>query len=234
MKKSLLNSGLLWERLLSYSEDPERLHLWAEDVDGFYTLKLVDAQKLPKVKMQKSLARYRKGDHYVIEAEAFEEFTKPFSWDKLKDYFEPERLKEGNFPKEWLEHFYENVLAHLTTLEEEDWKETLKEMQQRGLISPQGIKVNAAFKGFIFDLLVAKPSSLRELELKIHFHANALKEYYAEHNRALQKMNQSTYVQEDKNDAQQLKKITRAGEQTHPTVEDKELIDLLDDLTEKE
>ncbi len=229
-----MDTKKIFNHLLSCQEDLESLQLSSQDIKLFYKLKWLDTKKLSLQNLLAKAQVYQVQSLYYFDETQFYFLFNPITSDKYKKYFDPLQLKIGHFDEKWLEEFYQNVVRHLALVDELGWEEILLELKRLQCLTPEGVEVNKIFQEYIFEILVKRPSPMRELELKMQLGKQECEKYLGQLKSRGIVNTKSTYVIKDDQSvsSQGLKGITQAGEILTPHTSDEELLEILDDLEE--
>lgn len=227
------STELIWERLISYEDQMEFLHLDDQEVRALHTLGLVDKETYEMDAWLAAISRFKfTSSGYRFDSFEFLSLKRYFKPARIRPYFKPLAIKSGLYDRKWLEELYDHVIKYLAYVDENDWEEVKIELVEMGCIKPDGVHVNKMFKYYFYEILIKRPSTLRQFELKLHFTLSELKAYFAKHFTALQNVFRSKFVQNSKFISSQegLQKLTQAGPHQHPNVDDDDLLDFIDEM----
>lgn len=136
--------------------------LWATLYDhGF-----VDPRRLPKERWMDILKQLPQEEgHYALGKDHLEKIAQFLYAGPIKRPFDPQRLKDGLRPTQWVQDMYQKVLKFETDIKQAEWNLLVREEINLNFLEKGQYNFDQDFKDFLAILLEERASPLRKLEV---------------------------------------------------------------------
>jgi hypothetical protein len=130
---------------------------------------LADVRRVPLQRWLAAFEHFPKNqDQYIINRDSAKSIESLLYKGPIKKPFDPESLKEGPRPAEWLNELYKKVLRFETVLQEQEWRNLVQNKIRQRYFQKDQFIISQESKEFLEAVIEHKSSALRRLELWVH------------------------------------------------------------------
>jgi hypothetical protein len=159
---------LIWSRFSPTDNETVRLATPA-CLEELHHYGIADNKRVPLGQWTAAFAKFKPGKGgYLLTLQDLEKLKPLFYSANIRKPFDPNRLKEGPRPLNWLTEIYQKVLRFETNLTVEEWKIVAQEKINPSFVKGDQIFYNKELRKLLQEIVDTDASPLRRLELWVH------------------------------------------------------------------
>ena len=142
--------------------------LWTDKAlwGSLYDHGFVDPRRLPKERWMDILKQLPEAEgRYAMGKGHLDKIAQFLYAGPIKRPFDPQRLKDGLRPTQWIQEMYQKVLKFETNIKQAEWNLLVREEINLNFMEKGQYNYDQDFKDFLSILLEERASPLRKLEL---------------------------------------------------------------------